>query len=185
VSEPAPLRSANPRPWFDWSLAILLALAIAGAFLTWRRQGIDGVWRILGENTQLLVLMLPKIALATLMGALVRRLLPRHLIVRWVGEGSGITGIVIATMAGMILPGGPFTIFPVAAAFLAAGADRGTVIAFISAFLLNGGVRTIIWELPFFGADVVGLRLIVAIWVPVALGLAARVIGRRSADEAA
>ena len=75
--------------------------------------------------------MLPKVLAGCLIGAFVTLLLPRETIARWVGAESGIAGILVATVAGAILPGGPFTIYPVAGAFLAAGADAGAACAFV------------------------------------------------------
>ena len=93
---------------------------------------------------------------------------------RWIGEGSGLTGLLIATLAGILFPAGPFTIFPLAAAFLVAGADRGAAVAFISAWLLLGMTRAVIWEMPFFGMPFVAWRSLMALPMPVLAGLMAR-----------
>ena len=55
---------------------------------------------------------------------------------------------------GVILPGGPITIYPVAGAFLAMGADAGAVVAFITSWTLIGYTRALVWELPFFGSRI-------------------------------
>jgi uncharacterized membrane protein YraQ (UPF0718 family) len=57
---------------------------------------------------------------------------------------------------------------------LASGADRGAAIAFISAWLLVGINRAIIWEMPFFGPDFVLFRFLISLPLPVLLGLLAR-----------
>ena len=101
--------------------------------------------------------MLPKVLAGCLIGAFVTLLLPRETIARWVGAESGIAGILVATVAGAILPGGPFTIYPVAGALLAAGADAGAACAFVISWTLIGYTRAIVWELPFFGLDFVHL----------------------------
>jgi uncharacterized membrane protein YraQ (UPF0718 family) len=103
-------------------------------------------------------------------------LLPKETVARWVGAESGIPGILIATVAGAILPGGPFTIYPVAAAFLLAGADAGAACAFVISWTLLGYTRAIVWELPFFGLDFVTWRIIVSLPLPILAGLAARAI---------
>ena len=74
---------------------------------------------------------------------------------RWVSAESGLLGIVIATLAGTVCPGGPITMFPIAAAFLAVGANVGAAIAFVTSWTLLGYGRTLVWELPFFGAEFV------------------------------
>ncbi len=82
--------------------------------------------------------MLPKVLAGCLIGAFVTLLLPRETVSHWVGAESALRGILIATVAGAILPGGPFTIYPVAGAFLAAGADAGAACAFVISWTLLG-----------------------------------------------
>ena len=68
--------------------------------------------------------------------------------------------------------------FPIAAAFLAIGADVGAAIAFITSWTLLGYGRALVWELPFFGADFVIWRSLVALPLPVVAGLL-RALARR------
>ena len=75
---------------------------------------------------------------------------------------------------GAVLPGGPLTIYPVAGAFLVLGADVGTAVAFITAWNLLGYNRALIWELPFFGPEFVGWRILMALPLPIIAGLLAR-----------
>jgi uncharacterized membrane protein YraQ (UPF0718 family) len=74
----------------------------------------------------------------------------------------------------IVLPGGPFTIYPVATAFLTLGADVGTAVAFITSWTLLGYNRALVWEVPFFGADFVIWRIVVSIPLPIIAGLLAR-----------
>src|SRR4030095_9848612 len=113
---------------------------------------------ILTEDLGLFGTMLPKVLAGCLIGAFVTLLLPREAIARGVGPDPGIGAILVATLAGAILPGGPFTIYPVAAAFLAAGADAGAACAFVISWTLLGYARALVWELPFFGLDFVTWR---------------------------
>ncbi|MEA2954309.1 MAG: hypothetical protein QOJ96_3829, partial [Alphaproteobacteria bacterium] len=108
-------------------------------------------------------------------------LLPRELVARWVGAESGFVGLLIATILGALLPGGPVTIYPVASAFLLVGADVGATIAFITSWTLLGYTRALVWELPFFGLDFVIWRTIVALPLPIIAGLLARVLSRKAA----
>ncbi len=41
-------------------------------------------------------------------------LVPRDLLVRWMGEQSGWQGIVIGWLIGLVMPGGPYVVFPIA-----------------------------------------------------------------------
>jgi hypothetical protein len=58
------------------------------------------------------------------------------------------------------------------------GADVGTAIAFITAWNLLGYNRALIWELPFFGLEYVGWRILIALPLPIIAGLLARMAAR-------
>jgi uncharacterized membrane protein YraQ (UPF0718 family) len=122
----------------------------------------------------LFVDMLPKMAAGCMIAAFVTRLLPREVVARVVGSESGLLGLAIAMVMGAALPGGPLTIYPVAGAFLVLGADVGTAITFITAWNLLGYNRALIWELPFFGSEFVGWRVLIALPLPIIAGLLAR-----------
>lgn len=169
-----PALDKSPRRLFDWSfwlIAVLTALSLA---IVWERDGSAVVRHIFIDDLWLFAEILPKVIAGTLIGELIRRLVPREVIVKWLGEGSGLRGLSIAAFVGFLFPAGPFTVFPLAAALLLSGADRGAAVAFVTGWLLVGLNRAVIWELPFFGPDIVVLRMIVSCWMPVAAGLLAR-----------
>jgi uncharacterized membrane protein YraQ (UPF0718 family) len=172
---------------FDWSLAVIAGLAIAAAVTVYIRKGPDRFLAILLSDFELLGDVVPKVIAGCLIGAFVTLLLPREAVSRWVGAESGLMGLVFATLIGAVLPGGPFTIYPVAAALLAAGADAGAAVAFITSWTLLGYARAVVWELPFFGLDFVTWRIILSLPLPILAGLLARAAWRliRHRDEAA
>ena len=90
------------------------------------------------------------------------------------GEKSGFSGLIFATLAGVITPGGPFTSFPIVFALWVAGADIGALVAYIAAWSLIGVYRLVIWEIPMMGLDLSILRFLVSIPLPLIAGLAAR-----------
>ena len=153
-------------------------MAFAAAATVYLRDGREHFLAILFGDVTLFAEMLPKVLAGCLIGAFVTLLLPRETIARWVGAESGIAGILVATVAGAILPGGPFTIYPIAGAFLAAGADAGAACAFVISWTLIGYTRAIVWELPFFGLDFVTWRIIFSLPLPILAGLAARAAWR-------
>ena len=164
----------RPRRAFDWSAAVIATLAVSSAAYVFFRDGPARFLAIFTDDVLLFGSMLPKVLAGSLIGAFVTLLLPREMIVKWVGAESGITGILVATLAGAILPGGPFTIYPVAGSFLAAGADVGAACAFVISWTLIGYTRAIVWELPFFGLDFVTWRILFSLPLPILSGLAAR-----------
>ncbi len=172
------MNSTRKRPLFDWALILVVGLSVAAGIHVYLQEGWEAFRAIFFEDLALFATILPKVAAGCLIGALVRLLVPRELIVRWVGEGSGLKGLLIASAVGAVFPGGPFTIFPLAGAFLLIGADRGAAVAFVTGWLLLGVNRAIIWEMPFFGPDIVVLRMTVSLAVPVVAGALARFADR-------
>jgi uncharacterized membrane protein YraQ (UPF0718 family) len=186
VSSEPPLKR-RPRKAFDWSSAsIAVAVAISAAIVYWR-DGEARFLEILVSDFHLFVDILPKVLAACLIASFVAVLMPREVVLRWVGAESGFLGIIVATLAGAICPGGPITIFPIAAAFVAIGADTGAAIAFITSWTLLGYARILVWELPFFGGEFVIWRTLISLPLPIVAGLLARMLvglAARRGDDA-
>lgn len=166
------LKAAMPK--VDWPFVIVAGLSLGSGALVLARSGFARFLEIFEEDALLFLAVLPKVALGTLIGAFVRVLVSREQMVRYVGAGSGLRGLLIATFAGTLFPGGPFTIFPMAAVFMLGGADRGAAIAFISAWLLIGVNRMVVWEMPFLGPDFVLWRTLLCLPLPLIAGFAGR-----------
>jgi len=175
LSSEAPIKR-RPRKTFDWSTASIAVAVAVSAVIVYRRDGQARFFEILVSDVHLFIDILPKVLAACLIAAFVAVLMPREVVLRWVGAESGFLGIIVATLAGTICPGGPITIFPIAAAFVAIGADIGAAIAFITSWTLLGYARILVWELPFFGGEFVIWRSIISIPLPIVAGLLARLI---------
>lgn len=176
MTEPSPPR--RRRRAFDWSTASIAVLALAAAAAVYVRDGQAHFLAILGDDLWLLVDMLPKVVAGCLIAVFVTVLMPREMVARWVGAESGFSGLAIAAAVGAVLPGGPITIYPVAGAFLAMGADGGAVIAFLASWNLVGSTRALVWELPFFGAHFVLWRVLLSLPLPFLAGILARYVIR-------
>ncbi|MDO8876682.1 MAG: permease [Pseudolabrys sp.] len=176
MNQPTPQR--RRRRAFDWSTAVIAVLSGSAALAVYWRDGAERFLAVLDTDLLLFAYMVPKVLAGCLIGGFVALLLPREQVARWVGHESGMTGLLIAMAFGFILPGGPFTIYPIAAAFLLIGADAGTVVAFIVSWTLIGYTRALVWELPFFGADFVFWRVVMALPLPILAGLLARLAVR-------
>jgi uncharacterized membrane protein YraQ (UPF0718 family) len=159
---------------FDWSTAVIVALAGVSAVTVYLREGAERCYAIFGGDLLLFGNMLPKMLAGCLIGGFVTLLLPREVVARLVGAESGLVGLLIASATAAVLPGGPFTIYPVAGAFLAIGADAGTAIAFVTSWMLLGYNRALVWELPFFGPDFVIWRIVVCLPLPIVAGVFGR-----------
>jgi uncharacterized membrane protein YraQ (UPF0718 family) len=84
----------------------------------------------------LLIQVIPLLIFAFIIAGTVQYLIPIEIISRWIGTESGLRGILIGTVLGGIMPGGPYVAMPVAAGFLRVGAGVGTMVAFITGWSL-------------------------------------------------
>jgi uncharacterized membrane protein YraQ (UPF0718 family) len=124
----------------------------------------------------LLLRLLPVLILAFFVAGLMEVLLPRELLLSWVGEESGLKGILIGTCLGAIAPGGPFIQFPIVAAMFKAGAHIGPLIAYLSAWALIGVNRVIAFEIPLLGFRITFTRLLCSFIFPIIIGYLARFV---------
>lgn len=79
---------------------------------------------------------LPLLLLAFAMAGYVEVLVPRGFIDTWLGAGAGLKGILLASLAGGLLPFGPYVVFPMAAALGEAGASVATLVAFVTGWIM-------------------------------------------------
>src|SRR3954449_1901423 len=143
IKDPAPADDAEPKPRrarkpVGWSMIMIGALVAVCAGLVWRRDGIDGVLKILTHDLWLFGEIMPRVLAGCLLGGFIAEILPHDKVSRALGPNSGLKGLLIGTAFGAILPGGPFTAYPVAAALLTVGADFGATIAMVVSWTLIG-----------------------------------------------
>lgn len=167
----------------DVGFVFIVVLSVGAAIGIYIRDGAARFLEILKDDAVLWLTVLPKVAAGVLVAAFLRILLPKEVVARWIGERSGLKGLFVATLAGALIPGGPMTIFPIATALYLSGADRGSTIAFITAWLTLGINRAVVWELSFFGPEFVILRTLVSLPIPILCGLAARMLPGRTEEE--
>jgi uncharacterized membrane protein YraQ (UPF0718 family) len=132
------------------------------------------VYAVLDEDIALLINMMPRVILALSVAALLWVVLPRERMAGLVGSESGLRGLVIAAIAGTITPGGPSSAYALLAVLAAAKADRGALVAYITAWALLGFQRILIWDVPFMGAEFSLMRFAVSMPLPIIAGLVAR-----------
>lgn len=153
---------------------MFLVLAAAAAAACWVVQG-PGVFReVLHDDLGLMATVFPRVLLALMVAGLVQAVLPRDKVAYWVGSESGFRGIVIATVAGALTPGGPMTSFPFVVALYMAGADRGSLVAYLTSWELLGFQRFMVWEVPLLGPEFALLRGLANLPLPILAGLLAR-----------
>lgn len=129
----------------------------------------------LKASLRLLVEILPLLFLAFIVAGMVPVLLPKELLLKWVGAEAGLRGIFIGTIAGGFAPGGPFVSLPIAAGLLHSGAGIGTMVAFLTGWSL-WAVSRIPMEVGILGWKVALIRLACTFFFPPIAGLIAQAL---------
>lgn len=102
-------------------------------------------------------------------------LFPSEVLVKWMGEQSGLQGILLGWLIGLLMPGGPYVVFPIAASLFKQGVGVGPLLAFITAKALLSPTRLFSWEVPFLGWPFTAARAIPSLLFPPLIGI----IGQR------
>lgn len=132
------------------------------------RNGTVLAWSTAKRNAALLVV-------AFIIVGYVNVLSPTQLVQEWIGPDSGWSGLFLAEIIGMLLPGGPYVVFPLIAVLYGAGAGLGPAITLITSWATQA-LLTITFELPFMGWRFAAIRWGLGIIVPVLAGAVAQLI---------
>ena len=108
------------------------AVAVLTGVVCFWIKGTDVVSAALTRDARLLLDLMPRVIVALSIAALIWFLLPRDRISGLVGQESGMRGLIIATLAGAVTPGGPSSAYALLAVLAVSGADRGALIAYIT-----------------------------------------------------
>ncbi len=153
----------------DTSTLVMLAAALillAGVYYKSPESANKG----LKATVALILEITPRMIAAFTIAGLIQVIVPQDVIVRWMGQGSGMKGILIGMAFGSVTPGGPMTHFPVIASLYKVGVGIGPLVAYLTAWSLMGLQRLIMWELPFLGPQVVLIRVAVSFFFPFVAG---------------
>jgi uncharacterized membrane protein YraQ (UPF0718 family) len=171
----------NHNPLKDTSFLVFAGIAVIAGALCYAK-GEDFFRRGVEASVSMTLDVLPRLLAAFLLAGFVEVLMPRDLIRKWIGDKSGLTGIVIASLAGALTPGGPMASFPLIAALYKLGADFGPLVAYLTAWELIAVQRMVVWEIPFMGTRFVLFRLLVSLPLPILAGMIARTLAARFGD---
>jgi uncharacterized membrane protein YraQ (UPF0718 family) len=119
----------------------------------------------------------PILLLGFIIAGLVQVLIPKDLITEWLGNQSGIKGILIACLVGGLVPGSPYAVFPVMASLYKAGAGLGAVVSFVSAWSLWSVTRLPV-EMALIDPKAALVRFGITFVVPPIAGLLAQALSR-------
>jgi uncharacterized membrane protein YraQ (UPF0718 family) len=113
--------------------------------------------------------LLPRLAVGVIGSGFIAKALPQETVTAWLGTGSGLSGVTIATIAGALTPGGPVVGYAIGAAALKAGAGLPQVMAFVTGWSLYTINRVIVWEIPTMPLATVLIRTAVSLPFPFVL----------------
>lgn len=162
----------------DTSTIIMVSAAVV-LFVAAYMKSPDSAFRGLGLTRDLLLQVTPRLLAAFVIAGLVQVLVPQELVVQWMGKESGFKGILIGTALGGLTPGGPMTHFPILASFYQMGIGVGPLIAYLTAWLLFGLQRVVMWELPFLGPQIVVVRILSSLLLPLFAGWFSSILWNR------
>ena len=155
------------------SLYLFAGLTVVLGTLSYVLRGPEVMYDRMAEELGFLAVIAPRIGAALIIAGFVQVLVPRDLVARWLGSRAGLKGIVIASVAGALTPGGPMTSFPLLVALFASGAHRGSLIAYITGWSLLGVQRVLVWELPLMGGEFTLIRVLACAPLPILAGIVA------------
>jgi uncharacterized membrane protein YraQ (UPF0718 family) len=153
----------------DPSTLVLAGLALALMIVAYFK---DPSLPLIGARNGLAMLafILPRLIPALILAGLFQILVPQEVVSRHFGREAGLKGLVIATGAGMITPGGPMVSVPFMVALANSGAALPVLVAYMTSWSLFGVQRIIAWEAPLMGWHFVWVRVIPSLAFPVVAG---------------
>ncbi len=153
----------------DLSIVVLTILAVAMAIVAYVK---DPSLPMIGarNGVQMLWFVLPRMVPAIILAGLLQVVIPADLVARYFGREGGFKAIVIASVIGMLTPGGPMVTVPLLVVLANSGAALPPLVAYMTAWSLFGLQRIISWEAPLMGWPFVGVRVLSSFAFPVLAG---------------
>ncbi|HCH36003.1 MAG: hypothetical protein CL777_06185 [Chloroflexi bacterium] len=152
------------------STYLLAVLVLLASVFVLQRHGFSGIREGVITSALLLKTVGKMLILGMALSAMTQVILPEEIITKWMGNESGLTGILIGTVVGVLIPGGPYVVIPLAGSVFLSGAGVGPVAAFITAWNTIPITRTVMWEWPFLGGAFTWSRMIVNLPFPFVAG---------------
>ncbi|MFC2016959.1 permease [Chloroflexota bacterium] len=157
---------------------IMGVIAVVLLFIGFQKGGGE---HILGLKSagNLLLQIAPLLIFAFIVAGMIQILVPVEMVSKWVGAESGFRGILIGTVVGGLMPGGPMTSLPIAAGLLRVGASVGTMVALITGWSLLAFSRMPL-EIGILGWKFTLIRLACVFFFPPIAGLIANLFFPRT-----
>ena len=161
----------------DVSTIVLAAAAVVLAGIAYLK---DPGLPLLGAKNgfSMLAFVLPRMVVALLLAGLMQVLVPQDFVSRHFGQGGGLRALLLATLAGVVTPGGPMVTMPFMVALANSGAALSSLVVYMTAWSLFGLQRIIAWEAPLMGWRFVFARVVPSLAFPVIAGWLVSVFNR-------
>ena len=157
------------RASFDVSFVVLAVLALATAMLAYLKD--PGLPAIGARNgLSLLWFIIPRLVPALILAGMLQVLIPQETVARYFGRQSGLVAISVASVAGVITPGGPMVSVPLLVVLANSGMALGPLVAYMTSWSLFGVQRIIAWEAPLMGWHFVAVRVASSFVFPILAG---------------
>jgi len=154
---------------FDPALIVMAILAVALSVVAYLRDpGLPWIGARTGFS--MLWFILPRLVPALILAGMLQVLVPQEVVLRYFGRQGGLRALVLASMAGVLTPGGPMVSVPFMVAMANSGMAMPPLVAYMTSWSLFGMQRIIAWEAPLMGWHFVGLRVVSSLAFPVLAG---------------
>lgn len=153
----------------DVSTIILVVLALVFTVAAYLKDpGLP--WIGARNGLSLIWFILPRLIPALILTGMLQVLIPQELVSYYFGREAGLRGIMLASVAGVLTPGGPMVSVPLMVALANSGAGLAALVAYMTSWSLFGIQRIIAWEAPLMGWHFVVVRVIPSLAFPVLAG---------------
>jgi uncharacterized membrane protein YraQ (UPF0718 family) len=148
---------------------VLATLAIAFGVVAYLKDpGLP--WIGARNGLSMLWFVLPRLVPALLLAGMLQVLVPQETVSRYLGREGGFRSILIASVAGVVTPGGPMVTVPFLVALANSGAAVAPLVAYMTSWSLFGMQRIIAWEAPLMGWQFVIVRVVPSLAFPIIAG---------------
>ena len=156
-------------------LGVLAVVLVAVSYFKQHELPVRGL-KVTGK---MLLMMAPMLIAAFVISGQIQVLLPRDLAGRWLGEKAGLKGMLIASAAGALTPGGPYVSLPIAVSLSKAGASLGCVVAYLVAWTM-WGLNGLAFEISVLGPRLTLAKRLATLVFPLVAGMLVQlVVGAR------
>jgi uncharacterized membrane protein YraQ (UPF0718 family) len=153
-----------------WLSVLVLGTAVLALAAIGSARDSTYLPRALESTGRLLRGVWPELALGFLLAGLIDAAIPAESIRHWLGGDRPARAISVGWAVGLVVPGGPYLLFPLAAKLLGQGASAGAVMALVASKTLVSPIRLVTYEAPLLGWTFSLARLLPTLFVPLLVG---------------